>query len=179
MVSSSANMPVRTAYIFSLFFLFATIFGSCAPEQEAPVDQLRLVMATDRGDTVKAILNRVGENSWILRRTDGGITTGNLQTNSDRFAAVVAAMEPYRRKARPMSSWTVEDLSSPRCEPGEPYVANRGEFQVHWTTRKGISLAIISFGCDPDGNAARNLGLRRLFKELGVQDTEALDGSWR
>lgn len=178
MLSLSANMPFRARYIFPLFVLFATVLGSCAPVQEAQIDQLRLVMATDRGDVVKAILNRFGENSWILHRRDNVVTAGNLQISPDRFAKVVAAMEPYRRKARPMSSWTVEDLSSPGCELGEPYVENRGELQIHWTTRKGTSLAILSFGCNPDGNAARNLGLRRLFKELGVQNIEALEDSW-
>ena len=172
-------MPFRVRYTFLPFVLSASALGSCTPEQEAPVDQLRLVMATDRGDMVKAMLNRVGENSWIVDRMDGGTTSGNLQLSPDRFAAVVAAMEPYRRKARPMSSWTVKDLSSPGCEPGEPYVENRGEFQIHWTTRKGTALAILSFGCNPDGNAARNISLRRLFRELGVEDIEALDDSWR
>ncbi len=93
---------------------------------------------------------------------------GTFALDAAQFARLVTRMEVFRRSGDTIAAEDMPEyaLRGGRCSGR--YVTDQGGISLHWTGPSIDEFYTVDFGCDPEGNAARNAELRAILRSLPV-----------
>jgi hypothetical protein len=94
---------------------------------------------------------------------------GSFSLTPQQHAALMKRLEPFQRKAEPLTDESINRVLEARCPKGVPSVTDAGGFWVHWVGLNYDHHYSADFGCDYERNRARNDELRDILRSLPVR----------
>ena len=94
---------------------------------------------------------------------------GSFSLTAQQNAALLKRLEPFQRKAEPLTDEGIKRELEARCPEGVPSVTDAGGFWVHWVGPNYDRHYSVDFGCDYERNRVRNDELRDILQSLPIR----------